>query len=67
MYSKSGKLFYIGDINTGTEFGESEVFVDNTSVRTYSSVGELKYDPIKDQMNFFASRNNKIYSVAIKF
>jgi len=67
MYSKSDKLFYLADMRTGSDKTEAEIFVDNVPVKTYDAVGEPKYDPIKDQVNFFAAKNKKVYNVTVQF
>lgn len=68
MYSKNDKLFYVAEIKTGEDKYVMEMFVDNVSIgKVYDSIGELSYNEIRDDLKFYASRGNKIYSVTIQF
>jgi len=68
MYSKSDKLFYIAEFKKDEDKYEMEMFADNVSMgKPYDLIGELNYNEGTDQLKFFALRENKIYSVTIKF
>jgi hypothetical protein len=68
MYSKSDKLFYIAEIKTGQDKYEMEMFTENVSIgKPYDLIGETNYNEYSDELKFYASRKNKIYSVTVQF
>lgn len=68
FYTKSDKLFYTAEIKTVKDKYEKEMFIDNVSVgKPYDQVGKINYDERNDELKFYGSRGNKIYSVSIRF
>lgn len=68
FFSRSGKLFYIGDIKTTREKTSKEMFIDNISTgNAYESTGEINYDPSEDKLTFCAARDKKIFFVTVRF
>ncbi|MEO8446554.1 MAG: hypothetical protein ABI528_03620 [bacterium] len=70
MYSKNNVLFYIGDVYSDpvTYISKKEVYAGNKSLgKIYNVISNFIYDPVKNEINFTASNEKKIYSVSVQF
>lgn len=70
MYTKDDKLFFIADMDSDpvTFVSTKEVFVDNASLgKIYNTIDDFKYDEVKNQIMFTATRGNGVYLVQIDF
>ena len=68
MFSKNDIMFYIGGIKLEGDKIKKEIFIDNGSTgKSYDMIGDINYDSNSDEVNFLASKNERIYSVTVKF